>query len=283
MTTILLLPSRSARSRSRSTVASSAHWRSSSTTSSGLAPCEATSTSKTALNSDSRRPLDVAFEPSVVPRTLARRLGTSSASMAPLLAASSCMGLCVALQLVVAGVGEVNVGPGPHQLANDLGNEHLPALGLARHARGHVDSRAEEVARLLDDLAGVDADADPEPAVWVRLAVVGDRSLDVERALDRVPRRAEAHHHAVAETLDAPSRVLGDLLADDGLVGLHDLVRLGEAARRQQVGRAFDVGEHDRDRAFGLTRREAADDRLRRQRRRRVDGLAEPCGDLAKQ
>ncbi len=171
------------------------------------------------------------------------------------------------LQLVVAAVREVDLGHWPDQLPHDLGDEYLTALGLARDPRGHVDGCAEDVARLLDDLTGVDADADPKPSVWVRLAVVGDRALDGERALDRMPRRAEAHHHAVAEALDAPSSVLGDHLADDGLVGLHDLVRLGEAARREQVGRAFDVCEHDRDGAFCLTRREAADDRVRGQRR----------------
>ena len=167
------------------------------------------------------------------------------------------------LELVVAAIREVDLGQWPDQLAHDLGNEDLPALGLACDARGHVDGCAEDVARLLDDLACVDADADPKLAVRVRFAVVGDRPLDVKRALDRVPARAEAHHHAVAKTFDAASRVLVDLLADDRLVGLHDLVRLGEAARRQQVGRALDVGEHDRDGAFRLTRREAADDGLR--------------------
>ena len=188
-----------------------------------------------------------------------------------------------ALQLVVPAIGEVDLGHRPDQLAHDLGDEDLPALGLACDARGHVDCRAEDVARLLDDLTGIDADADPELAVWVCLAVVGDRTLDVKSALDCVPGGAEAHHHAVAQTLDATARVLVDRLADDGLVCLHDLVGLGEAAGRQQVGRALDVREHDGDRSFRLARGEAADDGVRGQRGRRVDWLAEPGRDLAQQ
>src|SRR4029077_821920 len=74
-------------------------------------------------------------------------------------------------------------------------------------------------------------------------------------------------------------RVLGDLVFDDPFVRLHDLVREREASARKHLGRAFDVGEHDRHGAFALTRGEAADDGLGSQRLRRVDGLTEAFGD----
>src|SRR6185312_1394148 len=145
-------------------------------------------------------------------------------------------------------------------------------LGLARDARRHVDSGAEDVTSLLDDLAGVDADADAELALRVLLAVLGDASLDLDRAFDGVAARAEADHDAVAETLDAAAGVLADLLFDDRLVRLHDLVREGEAPARQHRGRAL-----------GLARGEAADDGVRGQRLRSVDRLPQAFGDQAEQ
>src|SRR6185312_4883941 len=156
-------------------------------------------------------------------------------------------------------------------------------LGLARDARRHVDSGAEDVTSLLDDLAGVDADADAELALRVLLAVLGDASLDLDRAFDGVAARAEADHDAVAETLYAAAGVLADLLFDDRLVRLHDLVREGEAPARQHRGRALDVGEHDRHRALGLARGETADDGVRGQRLRSVDRLPQAFGDQAEQ
>src|SRR5438876_340582 len=96
-------------------------------------------------------------------------------------------------------------------------------------------------------------------------------------------RRAEADHEAVAEALDPAPGVLGDLLVDDRLVRPHDLVRRGEASRRQEACRLLDVGEHDRDRALGLADGEAADDRFRGEGSRRVDRLAEALGDLSQQ
>ena len=95
--------------------------------------------------------------------------------------------------------------------------------------------------------------------------------------------RAEADHEAIAETFDAPARVLRDLLIDDRLVRLHDLVRGGESPRREQARRLLDVREHDGHRPLGLADGKAADDRLRGQWRCCVDRLPEPFRDLAEQ
>ena len=185
------------------------------------------------------------------------------------------------LQLVAAPEIELHLGHGSDQLAHDLGNENLSALGLPGDARRDVDRRTEDVTAFLDHLAGVEADADAKLPFRIELAVVGDRLLDVQRALDAVPGGAEADHEAVAEALDPPARVLGDLVLDDRLVRLHDLVRGGEAPGGQEARRLLDVREHDRDRALGLADREAADDRLRGERRGGVDRLTESLGDLA--
>jgi hypothetical protein len=168
-----------------------------------------------------------------------------------------------ALQLVAPAIIEDHLVDRSDQLAHDLRDEDLTAPRLTGHTGGHVDRGAEDVARFLDDLAGVEPDADPDPSLRVLLAVVGDRLLDRQRALDAMARRPEADHETVAEALDAATGVLRDLLVDDRLVRLHDLVRGGEPPGRQELGRLLDVGEHDRHRAFGLAHRKAADDRLR--------------------
>src|ERR1700694_4667478 len=157
-----------------------------------------------------------------------------------------------ALQLVTAAIAELHFCRRTDQLANDLGDEDLAALGLARHARCDVHGGAEEIARLLHHLAGVDPDADLQLALRILLAVFGDRALDSDAALDRVPAGTEADHDAVTEALDPSAGVLADLLLDDRFVGFHDLVGEGEASTREHLGRAFDVGEHDGHRAFAL-------------------------------
>ena len=187
------------------------------------------------------------------------------------------------LQLVAAADRELHLGGRSDKLTHDVRDEDLAPPGLAGDACRHVDRGAEDVTGLLHHLARVEADADPELPPGVLLAVVGDRTLDVESALDAMTRRAEADHEAVAEALDPAPGVLGDLLVDDRLVRPHDLVRGGEASRRQEACRLLDVGEHDRDRALRLADRKAADDRFRGQRRRGVDRLSQPLRDLTQQ
>jgi len=136
-----------------------------------------------------------------------------------------------ALELVPPAKLELHLRDRADELAHDLRDQDLAAFRLARHAGCDVDRGTEDVAALLDHLAGVEADADAELSLRVLLAVFGDRLLDVERAFHPVTRGAEADHEAVAETLDAPARVLADLLVDDRLVSPHDLVRSGEATR----------------------------------------------------
>ena len=169
-----------------------------------------------------------------------------------------------ALQLVASSNRELHLRHGSDQLADDLRDEDLAAPGLTRNAGRDVDGSPEDVARLLHHLAGVEADADPDLSLRVLLAVRRDRRLNVERAFHAVPHGAEADHESVAEALDPAACVVGNLLVDDRLVGLHDLVRLGETSGREHPGRVLDVGEHDGHGSLCLTDRKAADDRLHR-------------------
>src|SRR5207302_1602493 len=88
------------------------------------------------------------------------------------------------LQLVAAADRELHLGGRSDELTHDVRNEDLAAPGLAGDARRDVDRGAEDVTGLLHHFACVEADADPELALGVLLAVVADRLLDVERALD---------------------------------------------------------------------------------------------------
>src|SRR5216684_9423926 len=115
------------------------------------------------------------------------------------------------LQLVAAAITELHLRDGPDQVADDLGDQDLAAPGLAGHARGDVDRGAEDVTRLFDDLAGVDADADLQLPLGILFAVLGDGALDLDRAFDRMPGGTEADHDAVTEALDAAACMLGDL------------------------------------------------------------------------
>lgn len=89
-------------------------------------------------------------------------------------------------ELVAAAVVELHLRYRADELAHDLRDEDLSTLGLAGHPRGDVDRGAEDVAAFLDHLPGVETDAYAQLALRVVLAVLGDRLLDVERALDAV-------------------------------------------------------------------------------------------------
>src|SRR5207244_12358561 len=105
------------------------------------------------------------------------------------------------LELVAAAKVELHLCDRADELPDDLGDQDLAAFGLARNPCRDVDGGAEDVARLLDDLARVEADADPELAFRVLLAVDGYGLLNVEPALAAVPGRAEPDQEAVPATL----------------------------------------------------------------------------------
>ena len=111
------------------------------------------------------------------------------------------------LELVPAAEVELHLRDRPDQLAHDLGDEDLAAFRLARYARRDVDRRAEDIAAFLHDLAGVEADPDAQLALWILLAVLGDRLLDVKRALDTMPGGSEADHETIAEAFDPAAGV----------------------------------------------------------------------------
>ena len=70
-------------------------------------------------------------------------------------------GVLEATQGDLSPIGEQELLPGD-DLADAFRDEYLAALGLGGDAGGEDDRRPEQVPLLLDGLAGVEADADPD-------------------------------------------------------------------------------------------------------------------------
>src|SRR5438093_4373085 len=92
--------------------------------------------------------------------------------------------------------------------------QYLPALRLRGDPRRQDHGRAEEIAVLLDRLAGVEADADVE-----RLALaLGECALQGDGAFDGAGDAAERRHEAVAHRLHFGAAVRLQDFAGDALV-----------------------------------------------------------------
>ena len=104
------------------------------------------------------------------------------------------------------------------------------------------DRRAEQIAGVVDRLAGVDADAKLEP---IRLRA--HRALHRRRAGDGLVRAREGDHQPVAEALDLAASVTVDRVAKNGEVGAADPVGVVVAEGGEQRRRADEVGEQDRE------------------------------------
>ena len=89
------------------------------------------------------------------------------------------------------------------------------------------------------DLAGVQADPDLETEIGRR---VSDRS----RAADRARRPVEGGEEPVAGRLHFATAERLELVADGGVVIVEELLPTAVAERCRPLGRADDVGEHDR-------------------------------------
>ena len=134
-----------------------------------------------------------------------------------------------------------------------------------------VDS---DVALLTDDgLAGVDAHADAELGP-VRPVMARERLLGRDGGRDGVLRSAEAVEERVSLRVDLLAPTRAESLADDAAV-IRERVGVPVAELLEQLGRAGDVGEDERDRAalqraHALSRSVSSDSA----RRRRTRGFA---------
>ena len=117
-------------------------------------------------------------------------------------------------------------------------------------ARRQVHVATEEVARLFDGLARMQADANADGLVCLRVAF-GEGMLHADGAAQPVQRGAEGQHEDVAHRFHLVTAVGGELLADDGVVFAQQLHPLGVAQLGGPGGAVLDVGEEQSDGAVG--------------------------------
>src|SRR5215467_2459443 len=103
-----------------------------------------------------------------------------------------------ALEVVQATIDVFDAVESAGHVARGFGHEDLAGAGGGANASGEVDGAAEEIAALVDRLAGVDANAHRDPRTALRLGLFGDLPLDGGTAQDRPARGGERDHEAVA-------------------------------------------------------------------------------------
>src|SRR5262245_30504129 len=125
-----------------------------------------------------------------------------------------------ALQLQIAAVVEteaVAVAAG-RGLAELLGDQDLAAQRLRRDSRGQDHVLAEVVALLGDHLARMQPHPHTQLLTHAVPVALGEGTLDVDRAVERLAGIREGEHEAVALALHLVAVMTGELLAEDCVV-----------------------------------------------------------------
>ena len=130
------------------------------------------------------------------------------------------------------------------------GREDLAGRGRAAQTRGLDDGRPEHVAVLDGHLARGDADPHREPRA-ARVAVRADRPLDRDAGRERVRRRVEGRHRAVAERLHHDAAVLDDRLHHRGVEVAPAGVERGVAEPHPLLGGSDEIAEQHRSELDG--------------------------------
>jgi hypothetical protein len=132
--------------------------------------------------------------------------------------------------------------PAAAEHPHGLRHEDLAARGGVAEPARRDHRRAVQVAALVDRLSCVDADAKPDAA---RLLV--DGLLHGGRTSHRRPRARECGHEPVADALHLMTVVVGDRAPEEREVRAADVVGGIVAELREELGRADDVRDHDRE------------------------------------
>jgi hypothetical protein len=132
-----------------------------------------------------------------------------------------------------------------HVLEHRAGDEDAAGLGQRLQPRGDVDAVAVEVAALDHDVAEIDADAEPHlPARRQRGVALGQRALDLDRALHRLDDAGELGQHVVTGGVDDAAAVVLDALRDRRAIAAQGRQRAGLVLPHQPAV-AGDVGEEE--------------------------------------
>ena len=133
-------------------------------------------------------------------------------------------------------------------LANLVGDQDLPADCLGHDAGRGMDRLPEQIAIPLGDFAGVDADADFDSALRVGGVVLVQRTLDGRSGTDRCHIGGKGDEEPVAQGLAYSATKGCDLVLHDRCLQHENVVCVLIAPCLPQLGRADDVGHHDRER-----------------------------------
>ena len=133
-------------------------------------------------------------------------------------------------------------------LAYLVGDQDLPADCLCHDAGRGMHRLSEQIAIPLGDLAGMDADADFDRALRVGGVVLVQRTLDRHGGTDRCHIGGEGDEKPVAQGFAYPATERCDLVLHDRCLQRENVVGVLVATCLPQLGRADDVGHHDRER-----------------------------------
>ena len=99
-----------------------------------------------------------------------------------------------------------------------VGDADAARLGDSLEARRDIDTIAENIVVVDDDVADMDADAEFDPEVRGHVDIaLGHCALDFHRAAHRIDSAGELDQHAVAGGLDDAAAVRGDPGIDERL------------------------------------------------------------------
>jgi len=145
---------------------------------------------------------------------------------------------------------EVGAGVRARRAAHQVRAQHLARLGRVAQSSS-VDKRGSVVVTggLVEHVAETDPDPKVEPSF--RVAQLVDRRLEHRRVLQRLPRRRERDHQAIALPPHDFSAARFDEVGGDGVVGFAEGGEVDLAHPSSQRRRPDDVAEDDGHRGLG--------------------------------
>ena len=155
------------------------------------------------------------------------------------------------LELLLARFTELKLLIAGDQFAQHRRNEDLVAIRFRRDPCREDHIVTKEVLLLADHLTSMQSDPDLRHPATGAIATLREIALDRDRTADRAAGAAEGDHESVALRFDLKAAVRCQVTTDDRVVTVQQLEPPLVTELLGEHRRAFDVGEHDRDRAVG--------------------------------
>ncbi len=145
-----------------------------------------------------------------------------------------------------AAVLEQKAGLTFELVADSAGDVNLARLREPFQASGDVDAVAVNVVIIGDHIAGIDADAQPDPTIAVGGGIIPAQSLlDLEPAGNGICRAVEFGKKSVTHGADQAAAMLGDLGLDQILCVIINLSMCSRLVDTHQSAVADDIGKQD--------------------------------------